>query len=191
MPQWDPASLTDQQRKWFASVREGLERDTGRSLETWVEIARTCPETKPRARLNWMKTVHGLGQNRASTVLAGAFHEPPSSGSSDADPLWAEPGPHTIFQAVEAVATGLDGVVTGRRKGYTAFSRRHQFAAVRPLKIGGVRLGLAVKAEEDPRLEAARHEGWSERLTAALNLPSPAALDDALASLVRQAWERS
>ncbi len=191
MPQWDASSLTDQQRKWFASVREGLERDTGRTLEAWVEIARTCPETKPRARLTWMKTVHGLGQNRAATVLAEAFPAPTAHAPSEADPLWAEQRPRAVFQAVAAAAMGLEGVVVGRRKGYTAFSRRYQFAAVRPLKAGGLRLGLAIPHEADARLVLASHEGWSERLTAALNLPSPDALDDHLTNLIRVAWERS
>jgi len=36
MPKWDPDTLTDRQRAWFASVRAGLERDTGKSLEAWA-----------------------------------------------------------------------------------------------------------------------------------------------------------
>ncbi|MBV8593629.1 MAG: DUF4287 domain-containing protein, partial [Caulobacteraceae bacterium] len=47
------ANLTERQRKWFDSVRTSLERDTGRTLEEWVAIARTCPEIQPRARLKW------------------------------------------------------------------------------------------------------------------------------------------
>ena len=121
MAQWDPAGLTEQQRKWFASVRQGLERDTGRTLEAWVEIARTCPEARPRARLTWMKTVHGLGQNRASTVLAQAFPEPAAPAQGDADPLWADASARAVFEAVAAAAAGLEGVVTGRRKGYTPY----------------------------------------------------------------------
>ena len=46
-----PEHLTERQKKWFASVREGLARDTGKSLEEWVAIAQACPETAPRARL--------------------------------------------------------------------------------------------------------------------------------------------
>jgi len=61
MTQWDPHTLTDRQRAWFASVREGLERDTGKSLEAWAQIALTCPQTAHRARLKWFNTVvtHG------------------------------------------------------------------------------------------------------------------------------------
>jgi hypothetical protein len=61
--------LTERQEKWFASVRAGLERDTGKSLAEWVEIARACPESGHRAKLKWFKDTHGLLQNRASLVL--------------------------------------------------------------------------------------------------------------------------
>ena len=43
MPKTDTDLLTPQQRKWFTSVREGLERETGKSLAEWVEIAKACP----------------------------------------------------------------------------------------------------------------------------------------------------
>ena len=66
-------NLTERQQKWFAAVRAGLERDTGKSMDEWVAIARTCPETGHRARLKWLKDHHGLLQNRASQVLSKAF----------------------------------------------------------------------------------------------------------------------
>ena len=44
------ANLTERQQKWFASVRAGLERDTGRSLTEWVEIARALA-SQPRLLL--------------------------------------------------------------------------------------------------------------------------------------------
>ena len=78
--------------------------------------------------------------------------------------------------------------MTGRRKGYTAFSRRYQFAAARPLKSGSVRLGLAVALNLDPRLSPRGNESWSERLTAGLDLAEPEALDGGVADLVRVAW---
>ena len=190
MAPWDPSTLTEPQRKWFASVREGLERDTGRTLQAWVDIARTCPETRPRARLTWMKSMHGLGQNRASVVLADAFPEPPSPAGTGTDTLWADPVAHATFQAVAEAATRLDGVVIGPRKGYTAFSRRYQFAAARPAK-GRVRLGLAVPPDLDARLSPRGRETWSERLASTAELGGPEAVDAGLSNLMRRAWEGS
>ena len=191
MPQWDEASLTDQQRRWFASVREGLQRDTGRSLDDWAEIARTCPETMHRARLAWFKANHGLGQNRASLVLSAAFPQEEHAAAAEADPLWADPAAHRVFEAVSAVATSLDGALVGRRKGFTAFSRRYQFAAVRPLKGGAARLALAAPTDADSRLVPHDNSTGSERLKAMIDLASPEAVDEGVASLMRQAWAAS
>jgi hypothetical protein len=190
MPQWDQDALTEQQRKWFASVREGLVRETGRDLAQWVELARACPEIKHRARLAWMKQTYGLGQNRASIILAEAFPSAPPIAGTEADPLWSDPAARAVFDAVERLATALEGVTTGRRKGFTAFSRRYQFAALRPVK-GGVRLGLATPADADARLRPAEREGWSERLSAVTGLARPEEVDAGLEALLRQAWAAS
>ncbi len=189
MAKWDDATLTERQRSWFASVREGLERDTGRSLDQWAEIARGCPETAPRARQRWLKDHHGLGQNRAAMVLSAAF--PSREPEREADLLWADPGGRSVFEAVAAIAGEFPDTLVGRRKGYTSFSRKLQYAAVRPAKSGGAVLGLALAPEFSPRLSPPGREPWSERLKSVVSLSSVAVADDALSALMRAAWERS
>ncbi len=189
-----PTGLTTRQEKWFASVRASLERDTGKTLDEWVAIARTCPETKPKARADWLREHHGLGINRAAHVLSVAF---PSEDRWDEPDnlrakLWTDPAATAIFEAVEAAILGtLDPVVVGQRKGFTAFSREFQFASMRPLKGGQVALGLAVPVEADPRLVPPKNEGWSERLKSKAVLSSAAEVDDSLKALLKQAWEKS
>jgi hypothetical protein len=78
-------NMTERQRKWFASVREGLHKETGKTLAEWVAIAMTCPENRPRARLKWFKETHGLLQNRAMYVLREAF--PSKAGWDEPDAL--------------------------------------------------------------------------------------------------------
>jgi hypothetical protein len=193
MPRIAPEQLTAQQQKWFASVRDGLQRETGKSLAEWVAIARTCPETAPRARLKWFKDTHGLLQNRASYVLNEAF--PPVAGWSEPntlrDQLWVDPAARAILEAVERVVLVLPDVIVGQRKGFSAWSRRYQFAALRPVKGGRARLGLAVAPAINPALEPAKNEGWSERLMAAMPLDRPAAADAHVAALLKAAWEAS
>lgn len=187
------SGLSQRQQKWFASVKAGLERDTGKTLEEWVEIARGCPETKPKARSQWLKDHHGLGQNRAAQVLAAAF--PSGMGWDEPEKLraglWTDPGAVAILQAVEQLAAALPDVVVGQRKTFTAFSREYQFAALKPGKSGKATLGLAVGPDADPRLEPPKNEGWSERLKSKLILDSPAQADAALAALLKASWERS
>ncbi len=193
MPKVEAEHLTEQQRKWFASVRGGLERDTGKSLEQWVEIAKTCPETKPRARLKWFKETHGLLQNRASYVLGEAFPVVASWSEPEAfrEALWIDPASHAIFEAVEAAVLTLPQVIVGQRKGYSAWARRYQFIAVRPIRGGKARLGLALTPDIDTRLTSPKNEGWSERLKSTFPLERPNDVDASVAALMKAAWEAS
>lgn len=189
-----PQGLTEQQQKWFASLRANLERETGKTLDQWVEIVRReCKESKPRARADWLKATYGLGQNRAASIFAVAY--PESGGWDDAAglraALWTDPASTAILAAVEAAVADFPGVVTGQRKGYTAWSHKAQFAALRPLKGGQAVLGLAVTPEASPRLAEPKNEGWSERLKAKLALASPAEVDAEIKALLKAAWDRS
>ena len=185
--------LTPRQQKWFASVKASLERDTGKTLDEWVAIARTCPETKPRARAQWLKENHGLGVNRAAQVLSAAF--PSGEGWDEPETLraalWTDPASTAIFEAVEKAATALPAVVTGQRKAFTAFSREFQFASMKPAKGGRAVLGLAVTPDADPRLAAPKNEGWSERLKSKIVLENASQVDGSVKALLKQAWEQS
>lgn len=189
-----PQGLTEQQQKWFASVRANLQRETGKTLEEWVEIVRAeCKETKPKARADWLKAAYGIGVNRAATIFSVAF--PSEMGWDDADglrvALWTDPASAAILDAVETAVAGFEGLVTGQRKGFTAWSRKSQFAALKPVKGGTAMLGLAVEPDAAPGLLAPKNEGWSERLKAKRPLVSPANVDDGVKALLKAAWERS
>jgi len=192
-------TLTEQQRKWMASVRAGLEKATGRSLAEWVEIARGCPETAPRARQRWFKETHGLGQNHAMMVLselAGEGVGNPRDPDALASALWSDPRAAAVFAALKAAVGELPDLITGQRKTYTTWSRAYAFASTRPIRgkqgRGGlVRLGLAVTPDADPRLVPAAREGWSERLHATLVLAAPGEVDGAVKAMLRAAWARS
>jgi len=183
-------NLTLRQQRWFASVREGLERDTGRSLAAWVEIARGCPETGHRARLKWFKETHGLLQNRASQVLSAAFEDSMGWDQPEAlvDALWSDAGSRAIFEAIDALAIALPDTIRTSRKSYTAWSRKVQFAAARPVRKGGLMLGLRVEVTADPRLIARGSESWSEASLAKLPIASPSEVDERLEALLHAAW---
>jgi hypothetical protein len=194
MPRTDAKkNMTEQQRKWFASVRGGLQRDTGKALAEWVAIAKTCPEIKPRARLKWFKEQHGLLQNRASYVLAEAF--PTSAGWDEPevlkDALWTDASSREILAALEKLVLAIPDVIPSQRKGYSAWSRKYQFAALRPVRGGMARLGLAVGPEMDASLMDAKNEGWSERLKVSLVLKTPGDVNKKIARLLRAAWSAS
>ena len=187
-------TLTDQQKKWRTSLRANLAKNTGKSLAEWVEIAKTCPETSPKKRQQWFKQEHGLLQNSAMFVfaeLAGPSAGHFADGATLRESLWADPRQRAIFEAVEAATLALPNLIIGQRKGYSAWSRNFQFAAIKPVK-GGARLGLAVSTDTDPRLQPYKaSDGWSERLKGVMALNSAADVDAILVALIQAAWARS
>jgi hypothetical protein len=184
-------TMTAQQKAWMASIKENLVKETGKKLEEWAAIGRTCPETRHRARLAWMKEHHGLGQNRASLVLNLAFPFETGWGQPDAlaDALWKDPALRAIFEVVKAEIMMLPDVLIGQRKTYSAFSRAYQFAAARPDK-GAVLVGLAVEPDDRLGLVAPKRVIWSERLKSEARLNSAADVAP-LKAAIRQAWDTS
>ena len=181
------AGLTERQKKWFATVEANFEKQTGRPVAVWVDILKGCPETRPRAQAAWLKATHGIGANHAAHIL-NAARPADAMGWDDAEALratlWAEPRSLAILEALERAAEPLEDVVSGQRKGYTAFSRKVQFAAVRPLKGGRALLGLKLDPALSPHLaEPARQESWSERLTAVVELDGPGAVTNEIGRL--------
>ena len=187
------SALTERQKKWFASVQASLETRTGKSLAEWTAIAKTAPEGTPRQKMAWFKAEHGLLQNSAGFVLSQLNGGKDWADNADAsrDALWTDPAQRAIFEAIEAKALALPGVVRGQRKAYTAFSREFQFVSLKPLKKGGVKMGLALEPDADPRLTAPKNESWSERLHAVLEVPDTASVDMGVDALLQASWERS
>ena len=185
-------NLTPKQEAYFTALTASLERDTGKTLAAWIGIVRDdCPETTRQGRADWLKTHHGLSQTRVHQILNEFL--PPGAGWTNPDALraalWKTPASLSLLTTFESLTSQLPDVVPTQRKGYSAFSRDYQFAALKPAK-GGIRIGLALPPDSDPRLAPAHREKWSERLQSSLTVTSPAAVSE-LSLLVKRAHENS
>jgi hypothetical protein len=163
-------------------------------LDQWVAIARTCPHDKPRARADWLREHHGLGVNRAAHVLSVAFPSPLSwdDAAGLRANLWKEADSEAILSGLEAAVEKLPDTVIGQRKSFTAFSRKVQMAAARPVKGGHAMVGFAIEPSADPRrLPRGKSESWGDRLKSQMLLTSPDQVDASVEALLKQAWERS
>jgi hypothetical protein len=189
------AGLTERQKKWFATVRANFEAATGKPVEAWIEIMKTCPETKPRAQAAWLKAGYGIGVNHAAYILDACAPKGEGLGWDDPEglraALWKDPASLAVLEAIERAAAGVDGVISGQRKGYTSFSRAVQFAATRPLKGGRALLGLKLDPDASDRLRpSVRKESWSERLVAVVELDAPDQVDAEIARLFAMAADK-
>ena len=185
--------LSERQQKWFASVQASMERDTGKTLDQWVKLARKCPETTPKKRADWLREKYGLGVNRAAQILSAAFPGPPSWNEPEAllDQLWREPEGRAIYEAVaKLVRDGFPEAVIGPRKTFVSFSRKIQFAAILPAKGGKAELGLPLPLSESRRLSAMKKRPWAEKHSALLVLSSPKEVDAEVKRLLKLAWAK-
>jgi hypothetical protein len=186
-------TLTERQQKWFASVQASLERDTGKSLDDWVKIAKKCPETTPKKRIAWLRAKYGLGVNRIAHILSVAFPEGPSWDDPEAllDQLWKEKEGRAIYDAVaKLVRKELPDAVIGPRKTFVSFSRKIQFAGILPAKGGRAELGLPLPVSASKRLSPMKSRPWAEKHTAILVLNAPKDVDAEVKRLLKSAWEK-
>lgn len=186
------STLTQRQQKWFASVQASLERDTGKSLDEWIKIAKKCPETTPGKRSAWLREKYGLGVNRIAHILSAAFPEP-DWDEPDAllDQLWTEPGGRAIYEAVaKLVRKEFPEAVIGPRKTFVSFSRKIQFAAIIPAQGGKAELGLPLPLDASKRLAPMKKRPWAEKHTGLLVLSSPKEADGEVKRLLKLAWEK-
>jgi hypothetical protein len=179
---------------WMAAVTASLERDTGKTLDQWVKIAKTCPETAPRKRAQWLKENYGLGVNRAAQIFSAAFQGGPSWSDPDAllDQLWKDKNGRAIYEAVaKLVRKEFPGVIVGPRKTFVSFSRNIQFAGILPAKDGKAELGLPLPVNTSKRLTPMKTgRPWAEKHTAILVLSSSKEVDAEVKRLLMLAWDR-
>lgn len=179
---------------WMAAVTASLERDTGKTLDQWVKIAKTCPETAPRKRSQWLKEKYGLGVNRAAQIFSTAFPSGPSWDQPDAllDLLWKDTNGRAIYDAVvKLVRKELPEAIVGPRKTFVSFSRGIQFAGILPAKEGKAELGLPLPVNASKRLTPMKKSRpWAEKHTAILVLSSPKEVDAEVKRLLKLAWDR-
>lgn len=89
------------------------------------------------------------------------------------DSRWSDPVGRAIFEAVDTEAISLRDVTRTARRDYTAWSRKVQFAARRPMKGKTALLGVAAPVNLTAALAARRSQSWSERLTTQIVLSTP------------------
>jgi predicted transport protein len=165
---------------------------TGNTVEYWVELVQHPGLEKHMQKIELLKS-RGVGHSTASVLVQLAegdvFEDAAESEllrlqySGDKAPLLG------IYEVLRAAATSMgDDVKIEARKGYVAFSRRRQFAVVRPSTKARVDLGLRL-AEVNPwgRLVEARNLG-SGMIDRKVELTAPGEIDAEVLARLRQAY---
>ena len=186
----------DKIKQYVAALEANLEKATGKPLSHWVKVSKTCPHTKTRERLNWLKKEHGLGLSRASLVLWRAFGAG-TLGEEDpgklVDGLFAKSfaDQRPIYEKVAAFAAKLGKGTVSPRRGYVALYRLKQYGAIKPSKQG-LLVGIALKKyPKNAGLIEVKNFGGGDRNKMAIVLNSEKDFNSAAKQLLKDAFSEA
>lgn len=143
-----------------ATMRANLEKNTGKSFEAWMAMARKKDFAKHGEIVAWLKTEHALGHGFANMIALrsreSADSPPGSDDRVDAQYTGAKSALKPIYDAVTAAVEKLGGdVEISPKKTCVSYRRNKQFALIQASTATRVDLGINFKSEPtSARLEA-------------------------------------
>ncbi len=170
-----------------------LEAKTGKSLDEWLAIARSCGLSKHGEIVKFLKEKHGLGHGSANLIALRSLEANSPTPPASADPaddlyVGAKAGLRPIHEAVMSALRGFGGdLEVAPKKGYLSLRRKKQLGLLQPA-ANRVDLGLVLKGVEPTgRLEPAG--SWNGMMTHRVRLAAPAEVTAELTSWLRQAFD--
>jgi hypothetical protein len=182
-------SAQDVEASWIAS----LEKKTGKSMETWVGLARGSGQEKHAALVAWLKSEHGLTHGYANSIAlkargsdAGSIGEAELEAQMFAGPKAAV---RPVYDQVIRLAKALGSdVELAPKKGYVSLRRKKQFGLVQPSTKDRVDLGLNLKGEAPAgRLEASG--SFNAMVSHRVRLSSVEEVDAEVGAWLQRAYE--
>ena len=180
----------------IASMIANLEKNTGRGLDDWLQVAASTGQAKHGEIVAALKRDHGLTHGYANLVaqrFLQAANGGPASGDDLVCTLFAGPkaGLRPLYDRVIAAATGLGpDVEVDPKKTYVSLRRRKQFALVQPSTARRLDLGLNLKGvEPSGRLEPSG--SFNAMCSHRVRLESPQDLDAEVETWLKRAYDAS
>lgn len=178
-----------------ASLIKNLEEQTGKSLASWVEIARKSGETKHMKILNYLKDEYDLTYGYAN-VIATEARKPEGAKPKSADDLVDDqyskkPDLRPIYDAIiDQVREFGEDVEISPKKAYVSLRRSKQFALVQPSTKTRVDVGIKIKDYQPTgRLEASG--SFNSMVTHRVRVTELSQVDAELLEWLRIAYEEA
>lgn len=187
-------SADDQTAAMVASLPE----KTGKSLEQWLKLVKTCGAEKHGQIVKWLKSEHGVTHGYANLI---AHHHvnadqlaAQATGDTDTlvDAQYAKkPEMRPIYEALrEEISKFGKDVEFAPKKTYVSLRRSKQFALIQPSTKTRVDVGLKfADRAADGRLESSG--SWNAMVTHRVRLGAANEVDAELIAWLREAYEQA
>ena len=180
-----------------ATMIQNLQEKTGKSLEQWIEVARSSGGEKHGEIVKFLKERHGLGHGYANLVVhrlkQGGASAPAPGGDElvEAQYAGAKSPLRPIYDAVirTVAALGAD-VEIAPKKTYVSLRRSKQFALIQASTKDRVDLGLNLKnVAPTGRLEASG--SFNAMVSHRVRLSAADEVDKQVRDWLKQAYDAS
>ena len=130
------------------SMVNNIEQKTGKSLATWIKLARSSGFSRHGEMTNWLKVNHELSHGYANFIAKEALKTNPGPSEDVVDaqysgakaslrPIYAK-----LIATVEAFGTDIE---IAPKKANVSVRRRKQFALIQPTTRTSIDVGLILK----------------------------------------------
>lgn len=179
----------------YQSMVRNLEKQTGKSLEQWIKVAKGSKLTKAREILNFLKAEHGLTYGYANLIALKALGS--DAGSANPEDLLeaqyagAKSQLKPIYDALMAEVKKFGGdVEVAPKKTYVSLRRKKQFACFQPSTATRMDVGINLKGTEPTeRLELSG--SFNSMVSHRVRVTSKSDIDKELIGWLRQAYDAS
>jgi Domain of unknown function (DUF5655)/Domain of unknown function (DUF4287) len=180
----------------LVSMLRNLEEKTGRSVDSWVAIARATGLSKHGQLVALLKKEHGLTHGYANQIALRALKtdDAPAAGSADlvdAQYAGAKAALRPIHDAIVAALRkfGSD-TECAPKKAYVSLRRSKQFGVIQPSTATRVDVGLVLKGKKPAgRLEASG--SFNAMVTHRVRIGAIAEIDAELIAWLRSAYDQA
>jgi Uncharacterized conserved protein len=176
----------------MAAIASNLPSKTGKRLEDWVRLMEEAGPASSKARMDWLKSEHGLGRDTAMTIVELGEGRGNPDPEALVEAMYAGPkaGLRPLYEALLDFALTLaEDVSATPCSTYVPLLRKHTFAIIKPTTRTRIDLGMALPGvEPTDRLQVAKGQG-SARITHVIGLSNLEDLDDEVKGWLRKAYE--
>jgi hypothetical protein len=174
---------------------KNMKEKTGKELDEWLQILKASGVEKFRARIDYLKSEHGLTHGYANMIVLQARQAAeggPMTGSDMVDAQYggAKAALRPIYEALAAEISQFgEDIELAPKKAYVSLRGKKQFGLIQPSTRTRVDVGINLKGTVPTgRLEASG--SFNSMVSHRVRLTELAQVDDELVGWLKAAYDR-
>ena len=180
----------------LASLIANLPAKTGKSLDEWLTLVKSCGLGKHGEIVKHLKAEYGITHGYANQIALRALAAAAPTAASGGDPVaeqytGAKAALRPIYDALLATLRGFgDDLEIAPKKGYVSIRRKKQFAIIQPSTATRLDIGINLKGvAPQGRLEASG--SFNAMVSHRVRIATKEEVDAELAAWLKRAYDEA